>query len=110
MVRTRSGAAKTAALHRERGGEAQQSGSGAGEEDGQRGSGAGGGGEGPQLPPSPHPPTPPPPLLPWEKVLWRRQPYPDNHTDATFLQHMVTGRRGAGTSLSSAVHAHSPYA
>eukprot|EP00798_Chlamydomonas_sp_ICE-L_P005010 gene5011-34795_t len=25
----------------------------------------------------------------WEKVLWKKQPYPDNHTDATFLQELV---------------------
>ncbi|GBF92993.1 phosphatidylinositol N-acetylglucosaminyltransferase subunit C [Raphidocelis subcapitata] len=25
----------------------------------------------------------------WEKVLWRRQPYPDNYTDPTFLQALV---------------------
>lgn len=30
-----------------------------------------------------------PALPPWEKVLWRRQPYPDNYTDASFLQHLV---------------------
>lgn len=28
-------------------------------------------------------------LPPWEKVLWKRQPYPDNHTDETFLQQLV---------------------
>ncbi|KXZ42872.1 hypothetical protein GPECTOR_113g284 [Gonium pectorale] len=25
----------------------------------------------------------------WEKVLWKRQPFPDNYTDDTFLQHLV---------------------
>lgn len=25
----------------------------------------------------------------WEKVLWRRQPFPDNYTDPTFLQALV---------------------
>ncbi len=25
----------------------------------------------------------------WEKVLWKEQPYPDNYTDATFLQELV---------------------
>jgi hypothetical protein len=29
------------------------------------------------------------PLPPWEKVLWRKQPYPDNYTDPTFLQALV---------------------
>jgi len=26
----------------------------------------------------------------WEKVLWKEQPYPDNYTDATFLQELVS--------------------
>jgi hypothetical protein len=26
---------------------------------------------------------------PWQKVLWKRQPYPDSYTDASFLQHLV---------------------
>lgn len=38
------------------------------------------------------PPAPGGPLPPWEKVLWRRQPYPDNYTDPTFLQALVRGR------------------
>jgi hypothetical protein len=25
----------------------------------------------------------------WEKVLWKRQPFPDNYTDKTFLQELV---------------------
>ncbi|KAG2436275.1 hypothetical protein HXX76_006586 [Chlamydomonas incerta] len=25
----------------------------------------------------------------WEKVLWKRQPFPDNYVDHTFLQHLV---------------------
>lgn len=25
---------------------------------------------------------------PWEKLLWRRQPYPDNHVDASFLSQL----------------------
>lgn len=25
----------------------------------------------------------------WEKVLWKKQPYPDNYTDASFLQQLV---------------------
>lgn len=29
------------------------------------------------------------PLPQWEKVLWKEQPYPDNYTDATFLQQLV---------------------
>eukprot|EP00878_Enallax_costatus_P005691 GHUV01005968.1.p1 GENE.GHUV01005968.1~~GHUV01005968.1.p1 ORF type:complete len:398 (+),score=100.30 GHUV01005968.1:2189-3382(+) len=28
-------------------------------------------------------------LPPWEKVLWKKQPYPDNYTDGTFLQQLV---------------------
>lgn len=28
-------------------------------------------------------------LPPWEKVLWKRQPYPDNYTDDSFLQQLV---------------------
>jgi hypothetical protein len=27
--------------------------------------------------------------LQWQKVLWKRQPFADNYTDAKFLQHMV---------------------
>jgi hypothetical protein len=25
----------------------------------------------------------------WQKVLWKQQPFPDNHTDATFLRDLV---------------------
>jgi phosphatidylinositol glycan class C protein len=28
-------------------------------------------------------------LPPWEKVLWKQQPYPDNYIPDTFLQDMV---------------------
>jgi hypothetical protein len=30
---------------------------------------------------------------PWEKVLWRRQPYPDNHVPPTFLEELKKLRR-----------------
>lgn len=38
-------------------------------------------------------------LPPWEKVLWRCQPYDDNYVDASFLQEMVRwcGGGGGGT-------------
>jgi hypothetical protein len=26
---------------------------------------------------------------PWQRILWKQQPYKDNHTDATFLEHLV---------------------
>lgn len=26
----------------------------------------------------------------WQKVLWKEQPYPDNYTDSTFLQELVS--------------------
>eukprot|EP00873_Tetraselmis_striata_P006663 jgi/Tetstr1/426927/TSEL_017140.t1 len=29
------------------------------------------------------------PAVPWRKVLYAVQPYPDNHTDETFLEHLV---------------------
>lgn len=28
-------------------------------------------------------------LPPWQRILWKNQPYLDNHTDATFLEHLV---------------------
>lgn len=27
---------------------------------------------------------------PWQKVLWKKQPFADNYTDSSFLQHLVS--------------------
>ncbi len=29
-------------------------------------------------------------LPPWERVLWKQQPYADNYTDSTFLESLIT--------------------
>lgn len=26
----------------------------------------------------------------WQKVLWKKQPFADNYTDSSFLQHLVS--------------------
>lgn len=31
----------------------------------------------------------------WQKVLWKKQPYPDNYTDSSFLQHLVSIKAAA---------------
>ena len=42
------------------------------------------------------------PLPPWEKVLWKKQPYPDNYTPHTFLSALQMNSEAGRRSLSVA--------
>lgn len=43
------------------------------------------------MPPGGDPPPPPP--SPWQKVLYKEQPWPDNYTSPAFLESLVVNDR-----------------
>lgn len=61
-------------------------------------------------PPPPAPPQHPPPPVAFRKVLYEAQPFPDNHTDETFLAQLVLNRHVRKRSYGFCVRAAAPVA